>query len=68
MQETKGLLDQIKHHDKVPITVNQYCAVALPEGVWQKLLRPHKLAYYYFVFVDRGGNRSDRRAGYYHFR
>ena len=54
MQETKGLLDQIKHHDKVPITVNQNCAVTLPEGVWQKLLQPHKLAYYYFVFVDRG--------------
>ena len=54
VQETKGLLDQIKHHDKVPITVNQNCAVALPEGVWRKLLRPHKLAYYHFVFVDRG--------------
>lgn len=54
MQETKGLLDQIKHHDKVPITVNQNCAVALPEAVWQKLIRPHKLAYYYFVFVDQG--------------
>lgn len=54
MQETKGLLDQIKHHDKVPITVNQNCAITLPEGVWQKLLQPHKLAYYYFVFVDQG--------------
>ncbi len=54
MQETKGLLDQIKHHDKVPITVNQNCSVALPEAVWRKLLQPHRLAYYYFVFVDRG--------------
>lgn len=54
MQETKGLLDQIKHHDKVPITVNQNCVITLPDGVWQKLLRPHRLAYYYFVFVDRG--------------
>ncbi|GAB4039512.1 helix-turn-helix domain-containing protein [Spirosoma jeollabukense] len=54
MQETKGLLDQIKHHDKVPITVNQNCAITLPDGVWQKLLQPHRLAYYYFVFVDQG--------------
>lgn len=54
MQETKGLFDQISHHDKVPITVNQNCAIALPQEVWQKLLQPHKLAYYYFVFVDRG--------------
>ena len=54
MQETKGLLDKIKHHDKVPITVNENCAIALPEDVLQKLLQPHKLAYYYFVFVDRG--------------
>lgn len=54
MQETKGLLDQLKHHDQVPITVNQNCAIALPDGVWQKLLQPHRLAYYYFVFVDRG--------------
>lgn len=49
MQETKGLLGQITHHDKVPITVNQNCAIALPDGIWQRLLQPHKLAYYYFV-------------------
>ena len=54
MQETTGLLDQIKHHDQLPITVNENCAIALPENVWRKLLQPHKLAYYYFVFVDRG--------------
>jgi AraC family transcriptional regulator, transcriptional activator of pobA len=54
VEETKGLLDQIKHHDQLPITVNENCAVALPENVWKKLLQPHRLAYYYFVFVDRG--------------
>ncbi|MGA0555968.1 helix-turn-helix domain-containing protein [Larkinella sp. VNQ87] len=54
MQETKGLLDQIKHHEQLPILVNENCAVALPEKVWKKLLQPHKLAYYYFVFVDQG--------------
>ncbi|RAJ93057.1 AraC-like DNA-binding protein [Larkinella arboricola] len=54
MVETKGLLNQIKHHDRLPITVNQNCAVPLPETVWPKLLQPHRLAYYYFVFVDQG--------------
>lgn len=54
MQETAGLLDKFKHHDKLSITVNENCAIALPEDILQKLLRPHKLAYYYFVFMDRG--------------
>lgn len=54
MVETKGLLDQIKHHDRLPITVNQNCAIPLPDAVWPKLLQPHRLAYYYLVFVDQG--------------
>ena len=54
MQETKGLLHQIRHHDKVPITVNHNCAIILPRSVCRKLVQPHRLAYYYFVFVDRG--------------
>lgn len=54
MQETTGLLDKIKHHDKLPIMVNENCTIALPEDALQKLLQPHKLTYYYFVFVDQG--------------
>ncbi|RYF73936.1 MAG: AraC family transcriptional regulator [Cytophagaceae bacterium] len=54
MVETKGLLDQIKHHDRLPITVNQNCVIPLPDTVWPKLLQPHQLAYYYLVFVDQG--------------
>lgn len=54
MFETKGLLHQIKHHDRLPITVNRNCAIPLPESVWPKLLQPHQLAYYYLVFVDQG--------------
>lgn len=34
--------------------VNENCAIALPEDALQKLLQPHKLAYYYFMFVDQG--------------
>lgn len=52
--DTKGLLDQIKHHDRLPITVNQNCAIPMPDAVWPKLLQPHRLAYYYLVFVDQG--------------
>ncbi len=54
MLQTKGLLNQIKHHDSLPITVNQNCAIPLPDAIWPKLLQPHKLAYYYLVFVDQG--------------
>jgi AraC family transcriptional activator of pobA len=54
MQETKKLFDQIKHHDKLSITVNENCKISLPKDVLEKLLRPHKLAHYCFVFLDEG--------------
>ncbi|TDQ11099.1 hypothetical protein [Pedobacter metabolipauper] len=54
LQETKELLDRIKHHDKLLITVNENCAIALPDDILQKLLQPHKLAHYCFVFIDQG--------------
>ena len=54
MQETKGLLDKIKHHDSLDITVNENCKVKIPQDILEKLLKPHKLAHYYFVFLDRG--------------
>lgn len=54
MFETKGLLSEIKHHDRLPITVNQNCVIPLPDTIWPKLLQPHQLAYYYLVFVDQG--------------
>lgn len=34
--------------------MNENCAIALPDDILQKLLRPHKLAHYCFVFVDSG--------------
>ncbi|QMW03184.1 helix-turn-helix domain-containing protein [Spirosoma foliorum] len=54
MQETTGLLDRLKHHEKLTITVNENCLIELPEEALQKLLQPHKLSYYYFVFMDQG--------------
>lgn len=54
MQETKGLLDRIKHHDKLSITVNENCKIHIPQDILEKLLRPHKLAHYCFVFLDQG--------------
>jgi AraC family transcriptional activator of pobA len=54
MQETTGLLEQIKHHDKLSITVNENCKVNLPDHVLEKLLKPHRLAHYCFIFIDRG--------------
>lgn len=54
MQETKGLLATLTHHDKLSLTVNENCAIALPDDVLQKLLQPHKLAHYCFIFIDEG--------------
>lgn len=54
MQETKGLLEKMRHHDKLSITVNENCAIALPKEILQKLLKPHKLAHYCFIFIDQG--------------
>ncbi|QKZ14852.1 helix-turn-helix domain-containing protein [Spirosoma sp. KUDC1026] len=54
MQDTKGVLDKIRHHDQVPLMINENCAIPLPEAVLPTLLQPHKLAYYYFMFMDRG--------------
>ena len=54
MQETKGLLEKIRHHDKLSITVNENCKIDLPDDILQKLLQPHKLAHYCFIFLDQG--------------
>ncbi len=52
MQETKGLLDDIKQHDKLTIRVSSNSNGNLPPEVLKKLLQPHRTAYYFFVFVD----------------
>lgn len=54
MQETIGLLDQLKHHDKLSLGVNENCMIPLPETVLQKLFKPHRLAFYHFVFMVQG--------------
>lgn len=54
MQETKGLFDNLKHHHKLPMMVNENCKVKLPQDILEKLLKPHKLAHYCFVFLDQG--------------
>jgi len=54
MQETKGLLDRIKRHDKLSMMVNENCKIDIPKEILEKLLRPHKLAHYCFIFLDQG--------------
>ena len=54
MQETKGLLNRFKHHDKLGIAVNDNCRIALPADLLEKFQNPHKLSYYYFVFAYQG--------------
>lgn len=54
MEETKGLLEKIRHHDKVCIALNEHCAIPLPDDVMEILLKPHRLTYYYFQYIERG--------------
>ncbi len=54
MEETAGLLNQIRHHDKLPITLNENCAIPLPDDILRRLLKPHRLSFYYLVFMDQG--------------
>ena len=54
MKETTGLLDRIKQHDKLTIKISSNANNILPGDILQKLLKPHRTAYYFFVFVDNG--------------
>jgi AraC-like DNA-binding protein len=54
MQETTGLLDKIKHHNRLPITVNENCKVHMSADVLDMLLQPHRLSFFYFVYLDGG--------------
>lgn len=54
MQETKGLLNEIKQHDKLTIRVSSSANNNLPKEVIAKLLKPHRTSFYFFVFIDKG--------------
>jgi AraC family transcriptional regulator, transcriptional activator of pobA len=54
MQETKGLLEQIKLHDKLVIRVTSNANSNLPDEVMKILMQPHRKANYFFVFMKRG--------------
>ncbi|RAJ32163.1 helix-turn-helix domain-containing protein [Pedobacter cryoconitis] len=54
MEETTGLLDKIRHHDKLTIALNENCKIALPEDVMRILRKPHRLSYYYFQYLEKG--------------
>lgn len=54
MQETKGLLDKIKQHEKLAIRVNSNSNNNLSADVMRMLTQPHRKANYFFVFVERG--------------
>ena len=54
MQETKGLLEQIKQHDKLAIRVSSNSNNYLPADVMKMLTQPHRKANYFFAFVESG--------------
>jgi len=54
MEETKGLLEKIRQHDKLAIALNKDCKIALPDDVMEILVKPHRLSFYYFQYIDVG--------------
>lgn len=54
MEETIGLLDKIRHHDKLSIALNENCEIPLPEDVMRILHNPHRLSFYYFQYLEKG--------------
>lgn len=56
MQETKGLLNDIKQHDKLTIRISSNANNNLPQEVIEKLLKPHRTSFYFFVFIDNGSS------------
>ncbi len=54
MEETTGMLEKIRHHDKVGIALNENCAIPLPDDVMRILRQPHRLSFYYFQYLEKG--------------
>jgi len=54
MQETKGLIQQIKLHSKIAIRVSTNSNNNLPADVMKVLTQPHRKANFFFVFVESG--------------
>ncbi|WP_316798390.1 AraC family transcriptional regulator [Pedobacter frigidisoli] len=54
MESTIGLLEKIRHHDKVAVALNENCKISLPQEVMEILSKPHKLSFYYFQYIDEG--------------
>ena len=54
MEETTGMMDKIRHHDKIAIALNENCAIPLPEDVMRILTKPHRLSFYYFQYLEKG--------------
>ena len=54
MQEVKESSDETRHHDRLDIMVNENCKLYIPQDILEKLLKPHKLTHYCFIFLDQG--------------
>ncbi len=56
MQEIKDIHHLIKQHNKLGIRLSSNANHYLPADVLQKLLKPHKIAFYFFVFMQNGSS------------
>lgn len=57
MQESKGMLDRIKLHDKINLRVTSNENNILPEDVARKFIKPLRLSFYLFMFIEKGAAR-----------
>lgn len=56
MQEAKELHNLIKQHNKLGIRLSSNANHYLPANVLQRLLQPHKVPFYFFVFMYEGSS------------
>jgi len=54
VEETIGLLEKIRHHNKLLVALNENCKIPLPEDVIRILAKPHRLSFYYFQYLETG--------------
>ncbi|MFD0939395.1 AraC family transcriptional regulator [Pedobacter boryungensis] len=54
MTNTKDILQSLTQHHQLAIRVSTNTSGQLPEEVYQQLLKPHRKAHYFFMFITKG--------------
>jgi len=57
MWNAPNLINLFKQHEKLNLVLHSHNNHMLPGEVYNKLLQPHRMANYFFIFVDKGSTR-----------